>query len=55
MLYKLVSVSVFALLAVSVIQLINKSFTHVYKTVETSVQKPYAKAQSIYEQSGSLR
>lgn len=53
MLHKLISVSIVALVAVSIMQLINKSFTHVYKTVEANVQKPYAHAQSLYEQTNA--
>lgn len=49
MVSRLISIVLFGLFAVAVIQLVNYSFTSTYKSIETSVEKPYAKAQSIYE------
>ncbi len=53
MLHKLISASIFALLAFTIMKLVNESFTHVYSSVEASVQKPYIKAQSIYDLANS--
>lgn len=50
MIQKLVPVIIFAAAAACIIQLINYSFTSTYKSIETSVKAPYAKAQRVYEQ-----
>lgn len=49
MLTKIIPVLIFAAAAICIIQLINRSFSYTYKSIETSVEKPYAKAQQIYE------
>jgi hypothetical protein len=50
MLQKLISAALFAFLAIGLMQLINRSFSHVYTSVQTSVEKPYAHAQALYDQ-----
>lgn len=44
----------FALIAVVIIEVINKSFTYTYSSIETSLKKPYARAQEIYNETSSL-
>lgn len=49
MIQRLLPIVIFTAVAICIIQLINYSFTKTYSSIESSVKKPYAKAQSIYE------
>lgn len=49
MIQRLIPVIIFLAVAICIIQLINSSFTNTYTSIESSVKKPYAHAQSLYE------